>query len=104
MVFVTTYTVFFVLILFVGCHPFAANLYYYDVTWMAEHAPEASCWTQPINFALTTVCGSLSVFTDWYSVMLPAVLILRIRMIVRQKYGLIFIFGMGYMYAPSYLD
>jgi hypothetical protein len=71
---------------------------------MAEHASEVHCLSPPATFATSILCGVFSVFTDWYSVTLPAILLLRLRITARQKYGLLFIFGMGYMYVscPNY--
>jgi hypothetical protein len=45
----------------------------------------------------------MSVITDFYSVVLPAVLLLRIKMTKRQKIGLVFIFGLGFLYVFSFL-
>jgi hypothetical protein len=49
--------------------------------------------------AASEAAGGLSVVSDFYSVMLPAVLLMRIRINRRQRFGLIFIFGLGYLYV-----
>ncbi len=104
MAFVIIYTIVFVTLLFVGCRDLVANWFRYDLVWLAENAEKAHCWNQSLAFTFATLCGAFSVFTDWYSIMLPAVLLLRLRINARQKYGLWFIFGIGYLYAPPYPD
>ena len=49
--------------------------------------------------AASEAAGGLSVVSDFYSVMLPAVLLMRIRINRRQRFGLIFIFCLGYLYV-----
>jgi hypothetical protein len=96
MIFVTLYTVIFSGILFLNCTPFSGIWQQYDVIWLAIPGNTVHCLPIQKQFDLVTVAAVFSVFTDWYSVMLPAVLLLRIRMNVKQKYGLMFIFGLGY--------
>jgi hypothetical protein len=55
------------------------------------------CAHQGTIVALSKLSGSCSVITDFYSIMLPAVLLLRIKITTRQRWGLMFIFGMGYL-------
>ena len=46
-------------------------------------------------FTSHKLIGALSVVTDFYSVLLPAALVLQIQISRKQKIGLFFIFGLG---------
>jgi hypothetical protein len=94
--FVIAYTVSFFVLTFMTCRPFVALWRQYDLVWLAAH-PHFYCADNGIETKVSELAGALSVVTDFYSVMLPAALIMKIRITKRQKYGLFFIFGMGYL-------
>jgi hypothetical protein len=94
--FVIAYTISFFVLLFTTCRPFEAVWRQYDPSWLATH-PHFYCADNGITTKISELAGALSVITDFYSVMLPAVLIMKIRVTKRQKYGLFFIFGMGFL-------
>lgn len=94
--FVIAYTVAFFVLTFTSCRPFVALWQQYNPDWLAKN-PHFFCADIVIATQLSQLIGALSVVTDFYSVMLPAVLIFKIQITKRQKYGLLFIFGMGYL-------
>lgn len=94
--FVVAYTVAFFALTFTTCRPFVGLWQQYNPEWLAKN-PNFFCADNVLATQLSELAGALSVVTDFYSVMLPAVLIFKIRITKRQKYGLLFIFGMGYM-------
>jgi hypothetical protein len=98
MTFVTLYSFIFTGLLFLNCTPFSGVWEQYDLTVLSnpELASQLNCLSADESFLRVTIAGSFSVFTDWYSVMLPAVLLLRVKMNLKQKYGLMLIFGLGY--------
>lgn len=94
--FVLAYTIAFYVLTFVACRPFVALWQQYNPDWLAKN-PVFFCTDPVLITQLSKLAGALSVVTDFYSVMLPAVLIFKIRITKRQKYGLFFIFGLGYL-------
>ena len=65
----------------------------FDLEWRATNDFKCSPRTTQVHIA--KLVGALSVVTDFYSVLLPAALVLQIRISRRQKIGLFFIFGLG---------
>jgi hypothetical protein len=94
--FVVAYTIAFFVLVFTTCRPMEAIWRQYDPEWLARH-PHSYCVSNATITWISELAGALSVVTDFYSVMLPAALVMRIRVTRRQKYGLFFIFGMGYL-------
>lgn len=94
--FVIAYTIAFFVLTFTACQPFVALWQQYNPNWLAND-PDFLCADTVLITQLSEIAGALSVITDFYSVMLPALLIFKIRITKRQKYGLLFIFGMGYL-------
>jgi len=91
-------------LLLTNCDPVKATWMQYDHAWTRTH--HYKCVSNHFLVAASLAAASLSVVTDFYSVMLPAALLMRIRINKRQRFGLIFIFGMGYLYVhldPSML-
>jgi hypothetical protein len=70
--------------------------YQYNPIWVSEH-PGASCTSTDRVVKVGYLSGSLSVFSDFYSVLIPATLLLRIRLSRRERWGLMFIFGVGFL-------
>jgi hypothetical protein len=93
--FVICYTIIFFSLLITTCSPVEAIWKQYDFAWTAKH--HFTCVSPGTTVAASKAAGALSVISDFYSVMLPAVLLLRIRINKRQRYGLMFIFGIGYL-------
>jgi hypothetical protein len=97
--FVTMYTIIFTAIITIQCTPIDEFWLEYDPEWVSTHTN--NCWSIHSDGILARFVGTLSVFTDWYTVMLPAILILPMKMTKKQKHGLMFIFGMGYVLVAS---
>jgi hypothetical protein len=53
------------------------------------------CALPETQTAVSELSGALSVITDFYSVLLPAMLVFKIQVTRRQRIGLLLIFGMG---------
>ncbi|RDI88319.1 hypothetical protein Vi05172_g1937 [Venturia inaequalis] len=98
--FVLAHTIAFYVLTFVACRPFVALWQQYNPDWLAKN-PVFFCTDAVLTTQLSKLAGALSVVTDFYSVMLPAVLIFKIRITKRQKYGLLFIFGLGYLVVAA---
>jgi hypothetical protein len=93
--FVIVYTIVFSVLLLTNCKPIEATWLQYNFGWTATH--KYKCVSNPSIVAASKAAGGLSVVSDFYSVMLPAILLMRIRINQRQRYGLMFIFGTGYL-------
>ncbi|KAF2434105.1 hypothetical protein EJ08DRAFT_694126 [Tothia fuscella] len=93
--FVIAYTIVFFIIICVGCFPVEATWRQFDSQWVIKN--QFTCAPRNTAIHLAELVGGLSVITDFYSVMLPAVLLMQIRLNKRQKYGLFFIFGIGFL-------
>jgi hypothetical protein len=65
----------------------------FDLKWRAEN--DFTCKSQSTQVHIAKLIGALSVVTDFYSVVLPAALVMQIRISRKQKIGLFFIFGLG---------
>jgi ABC-type Fe3+ transport system permease subunit len=97
MAFVVITTVVISALLLTTCRPMHAWWMQYDLTWNTLNKDKMYCTPVKDTVAVGRLAGSFSVITDFYSVMLPAVLLMRIRINKRQRWGLIFIFGIGYL-------
>jgi hypothetical protein len=93
--FVVAYTVTFFAVICATCSPIEANWRQYDDNWITKHTYK--CAPRNISVKVAELVGALSVVTDFYSVMLPAALIMQIRINRNQRYGLFFIFGVGFL-------
>jgi hypothetical protein len=96
MAFVTLYSIAFTALVTTQCSPVNGYWNRYVPEWYAVHGSTLKCATPRYTYIISSVIGSVSVFTDWYCVMLPAVLLLGMTMNTRDKYGLICIFALGY--------
>jgi hypothetical protein len=94
MAFVTIYTIVYTVLIITQCHPISDFWNQYNLTWHQDHTAHCNGVEHQVRLAATV--GALSVFSDWYSVMLPAALLFRIRVSYTQKFELLFIFGVGY--------
>lgn len=94
MIFAVVIAFTFLVILITGCHPLSAYWEKYD---FVHPISKYHCPSDNATAALGKAAGALSVFSDFYSIMLPAVLLMRIQITRRQKYGLIAIFSVGYL-------
>lgn len=93
--FVIIYTIIFFCLLITTCTPVEAIWQQFSFEWVEKH--KFKCASDAKIVAASKAAGGLSVVTDFYSVMLPALLLMRIRISQRQRYGLMFIFGIGYL-------
>jgi hypothetical protein len=97
MAFIVLYTVAFTLELFLACRPFNGFWNRYNLTVLQNDPGSVHCQSPRTAFVSATIAGALSVFSDWFSVMLPAVLLLQHNISVQRKLGLMIIFALGYM-------
>ena len=99
--FVVVYTVIFTIFLITECYPL-------DALWNQlnpNYTEKYRCTSTNTQILQGRISGGFMVFTDFYSVTLPAILIFRISMTQRQRIALIVIFGVGYLYvATPYLE
>jgi hypothetical protein len=92
--FAIVFTAVFFILLFALCKPFTAYWRKYDVLHPPTHY---HCPSDDATSALGKAAGAFSVVTDFYSVTLPALLLMRIEMTKRRKCALMFVFGVGYL-------
>jgi hypothetical protein len=93
--FVIAYTITFFVVICVSCQPLEATWRQYDPKWTLKH--KFTCAPKKNQVRIAELVGGLSVITDFYSVMLPAALVMQIRINKKQRYGLFFIFGVGFL-------
>jgi hypothetical protein len=86
-------------LLMTTCRPFKAIWMQWDLSYVYAEAYHFSCRKVQVQVDFGRLCGILSVVTDFYSLMLPTILLLRMKMSSRQRLALIFIFGLGYAYV-----
>jgi hypothetical protein len=98
--FVLAQTITFSVLVLSSCQPIPMIWYQYIPQWVAAH-PEASCAPQHRIIWISYLSGALSVFSDFFSVMLPGALLLKIQISKRQKWGLMVIFGVGFLYDST---
>jgi hypothetical protein len=91
--FAILFTFIFLVLLFTACTPLASYWLQYDYMHPLAHY---HCPSDDTRSALGKMSGVLSVITDFYSLMLPAVLLMRIQVAKRRRIGLMIIFGVGY--------
>jgi hypothetical protein len=87
------FTIVFSVLVITACSPVEALWRRYDTAYTHPY----KCSEIGRQVRLAKLAGALSIITDFYSVILPATLLLRIRINRRQRLGLLFIFGMGFM-------
>jgi hypothetical protein len=93
--FVIAYTITFFIVICASCSPLEATWRQYDMNWTATH--KFTCGSRNVSVRVAELVGALSVITDFYSVMLPAALIMQIHINKKQRWGLFFIFGVGFL-------
>ena len=79
------------ILLFTACAPIEALWRKLD----PKYNEKFHCAPQRVQAGISELSGALSVFSDIYSVILPAVLLFRLKTTRRQRIGLIFVFGLG---------
>ena len=75
------------------CYPMESNWMQYDPTYTRSY----HCQRQSSQDGSSVAGGVLSIITDFVSVTLPAILVFNVRLTKRQRLGLIFVFGLGYL-------
>lgn len=91
--FVVIYTITFFAVIYASCIPIEALWRKYDPTYTTPYR----CTSPGQAYSLSIVIGALSVVSDLYSVLLPTLLLFSLSISVRQKVGLMFIFGAGFL-------
>ncbi len=98
--FVLAQTIVFSVLVLMTCSPAPMIWYQYVPQWVAAH-PGATCSPTRITVGISYLSGSVSVFSDFFSVLLPGALLLKIQISKRQKWGLMVIFGVGFLYGST---
>jgi hypothetical protein len=94
---VIAYTITFFIVVLFSCTPVRAIWLQFDLDWRVKN--NFYCKPVETQVLIAELIGSLSVVTDFYSVVLPAFLVMQIRISPKQKMGLFFIFGLGMLYV-----
>jgi len=89
--------------LLTSCHPFEVNWMQWDLTYVYKNAYQFHCRNVWTIVSLANMTGCLSVITDFYAVLLPTVLLMRMKINKRQKYGLMVVFGVGLLYVLKHV-
>lgn len=82
-------------LMFTACTNLEANWLRVDFKYVATHRGRFKCATVETSQRVAQFGGILSVLTDFYAVVLPAMLLHKIKISRRQKIGLMYIFGLG---------
>jgi len=91
--FVVLYTTIFTIFLLTECHPLDAQWNSLDATYTKKY----HCTPMNAQILQGRISGGFMVFTDFYSVTLPAILVFKVTLTQRQRIALIVIFGLGYL-------
>jgi hypothetical protein len=80
-----------------SCSPVKALWWQWDMPYIYANAYKFHC--RPIHtiVLVSQFTGAISVATDFYSVMLPLLVLAKIQMNRRQRVGLMGIFGLSFM-------
>jgi hypothetical protein len=95
--FVIIYTLVFCIFLLTDCNPVDAQWNQLDPTYTKKY----HCVSTSAEILQGRISGGFMVFTDFYSVTLPALLCFRISMTQRQRIALLVVFGAGYLYVAT---
>jgi hypothetical protein len=91
--FVVGYTICFFVLIYLACTPIEALWRQYD----SKYTTPYHCTSARVSYSISMVTGILSVVSDLYSVLLPTALLFSLSISIRQKVGLMFIFGAGFL-------
>lgn len=89
-VFTVAWTFGLILALIINCEPTKAYWMAYDISWTLTHTYHCTD-TKWIN----SLTGALTIISDVYAVVLPCLLLRKLKMERRQKLQLDFLFGLG---------
>jgi hypothetical protein len=84
-------------LLFASCKPFKAIWLQWDLVWVYANAYKFHCQPAKITLLVGQLSGAFSVISDFYSVLLPSILLLQMRLNKRQRIALFLVFGLGYV-------
>jgi len=89
------YTISFQILALTTCLPIESNWRQFDATYQGKYR----CLSEASQIKIVQVGAVLSVGTDFYSVMLPAWMLMQIPMSMRQRVGIAFVFTVGFVYV-----
>ena len=95
--FVILYTSVVFILMLLSCHPLDALWNRLDPNYNVDF----HCSSVQESGEVAILSRTLSVVTDVYSVLLPAYLLMQIRIGERQRVGLVIVFGIGGLYAAN---
>lgn len=90
--YITIYGVVFCFLLLLECRPLQAYWMAFNLEWRATN--EFTCLSES---ALLPLSGAFSVVGDFYSTLLPIILVTHLQLPVRQKLGLYALFAFGFI-------
>lgn len=82
-------------LLWTACTTLEAHWLRLDPKYLATHRGQFKCASVQKSQGVAQFGGVLSVLTDFYTVALPAMLLLRTKISRRQKIGLFGVFALG---------
>jgi uncharacterized RDD family membrane protein YckC len=91
--FVVLYTIVFFVLIYLTCVPLEALWMQYEPTYKTTY----HCSSSSVSYSISILTGVLSVISDLYSVLLPTLLLFSLSISMRQKIGLMCIFGAGFL-------
>lgn len=87
-----------ILALIFTCSPVEAYWYRFTVSWLRTH--KYHC-TDEVAYLVTVI--TISTIQDFIACLLPLFVVCKLRLPVRQKLGLAFVFLLGFAYVPQTL-
>jgi hypothetical protein len=79
------------------CEPFEAIWMQWSITYVYANAYKFHCRSTHYTVLWSVLSGAWSVTSDFYSVLLPSLLLSQMKLNKRQRLGLFFVFGLGYL-------
>ncbi|KAE9987502.1 hypothetical protein EG328_002487 [Venturia inaequalis] len=92
---IVTFSIILFALLFTACTTLEAHWMRLDPHYINTHRGKYTCSSVEKSQAVAQFGGALSVITDFYTVALPAALLLRTKISRRQKIGLMGVFALG---------
>jgi hypothetical protein len=80
------------------CRPISAYWTSFDRVWAMEHQGEYQCSYEGLSLTMSAV---VSVVGDFYAALLPSLLIIKLKMPLRQKIALMGLFAVGYIVVAA---
>lgn len=79
------------------CTPIEAIWRQWDLIYAYSNAYKFHCQKMSVTVLVSRLGGAWSVISDFYSVLLPSLLLMNMKLNERQRIGLVVVFGLGYV-------